>query len=348
MLSELLNWWVKQVLDLVPPTIRSRADGAPDACIISVEGHSETAPLTVRLGTRRTGQIADLGRFVLDATGMDEARSILRKHDRRHAVAVRVPGDVLLERTIALPLAAEADLASVLRYEMDSITPFAVEELFWTWSVVRRDRERRRLYIRLSFVPKMALPSLSAALEGLGTAPSWLEAATPTGAPRVIPLGHMAASEQRRRRNLRFGLGATAVLMIACIVLPFILQSMAQMRVEDRINALAPSLRLAETLRSRITRDSSAATLIAAEHGRVGDPLAVLSAVTAALPDDTFLTDLSIREGRLEITGESKAAAKLIAVLAASPTLKDPAFIASVTHAENGSDAFSIRAGIAH
>jgi general secretion pathway protein L len=231
---------------------------------------------------------------------------------------------------------------------MDSITPFTAEDLFWTWSVARRDRERRRLHVRLSFVPKIALPSLSAALEGLGSAPSWLEAVTPTGASRIIPLGHMAASEQRRRRNLRFGLAGTAVLLAACIVVPFILQSVAETRVENRIQALEPSVRLAETLRGRITRDASATSLMAAEHGRVGDPLAVLAAVTSALPDDTFLTDLSIREDRVEITGESKAAARLIAALAGSPTLRDPAFIASVTHAENGSDAFSIRAGLAH
>jgi general secretion pathway protein L len=348
MLSELFSWWAKQMRDLVPSAVRSRAEAPPDACVIAVESHRASVPLAIRLATRRAGQVADLGRFVLDATGMGEARSILRKHDRRHAVAVRVPGDLLLERTIVLPLAAEADLTSMLRYEMDSITPFAVEELFWTWSVVRRDRERRRLHVRISFVPKAALPSLTAALEGLGTDPCWLEAAMPAGAARIIPLGHMAASEHRRRRSLRFGLVGTAVLMIACILLPFILQSVAQMRVEDRIHALEPSVRLAETLRARITRESSAATLIAAEHRRVGDPLAVLSAVTSALPDDTFLTDLSIREDRVEITGESRAAARLIGALAASPTLRDPSFIASVTHAENGSDAFSIRAGLAH
>jgi general secretion pathway protein L len=231
---------------------------------------------------------------------------------------------------------------------MDSITPFAVEELFWTWSVARRDRERRRLHVRLSFVPKTALPLLSVALEELGTAPSWLETATSGGASRVIPLGHMAASEQRSRRNLRLGLAASAVLAAAVIVLPFIQQTVAEARIEDRISSLEPSVRLAETLRARITRDSSASALIAADYGRAGDPLGVLSAVTAALPDDTFLTDLSIRDGKLEITGESKAAARLIAALAASPTLRDPAFIASVTRAENGSDAFSIRAGIAH
>jgi general secretion pathway protein L len=347
MLSELLGWWMKQMRELAPPAIRGRADGPRDACVISAEGHLEAAPLAIALTTRRAGMESVLGRFVLDATGIDEARSILRKLDRRQAVAVRVPGDVLLERTIVLPFAVEADLANVLRYEMDSITPFAVEEVFWTWSVARRDREQRRLHVRLCFVPKSALPSLSAALEALGAVPSWLETATPEGASRVIPLGPMAASEQRRQRHLRLGFGAAAVLTAAVIVLPFIRQTVAQAGIEDRIAALEPSVRLAERLRARITRDTSGAALIAAEYGRVGGPLGVLSAVTAALPDDTFLTDLSIREGKLEVTGESKAAARLIAALAASPTLRDPAFVASVTRAENGSDAFSIRAGIA-
>jgi general secretion pathway protein L len=334
MLSDLWRWWVKQMLDLIPPAILHRTDGLPDACVVSMDGHA------INLATRRAGGTSALGRFELE-----QARSTVRKLDRRYAIAVSIPGDVLLERTLALPLAAEADLASMLRYEMDSITPFAAEELFWTWSVLRRDRERRRLHVRLSFVPKAALPTLTSALEALGVTASWLEVATP---PRVIPLGHMAASQQRQRRHLRLVLGATAALVVACVVLPGVLQSVARARVEDRIRALDPDVRLAETLRARITRDSSAARLIAAEHGRAGDPLAVLSAVTAALPDDTFLTDLIIRGARLEITGQSKAAARLIGVLAASPIVKDPAFVASVTRAENGSDAFSIRAGIAH
>jgi general secretion pathway protein L len=348
MQSELLAWWAKQMLDLVAPAIGNRRAQAPDACVIAVEDHPAVEPLSIRLGTRRAGQVADLGRFVLDEGGMDAARAMLRKLDGRHAVAVRVPGEVVLERTVALPLAAEAELGNLLRYEIDGITPFPVESLFWTWSVVRRDRERKRLHVRLSFIPKNALAALTAALEGLGVAASWLEAVAPSGAACVIPLGHTAESEQRRQLHLRIGLAGAAVLAVAAVVLPFILQSVRQAGVEERIAALQPDLRLAEALRARIGRDSSAEALIAAEHGRVGDPLAVLSAVTDALPDDTFLTDLTIRNLHLEITGQSKAAARLIGVLAASPVLKDPAFIASVTHAENGSDAFSIRAGVAH
>jgi general secretion pathway protein L len=344
MLNELPSSWIRQMVELLPPAIRSRADGPPDACIVSVHGH----PPTVRLAMRRAGAESELGDCALDATGIDEARSILRKQGRRYPIAMRVAGELLLERMLALPLAAEADLTTMLQYQMDSITPFAAGELFWVGTIVRRDRERRRLHVRLSFVPKSALPSLTSVLEEFGLSPSWLEAATPSGAPRIIPLSNMLASEQRQRRNLRLGFVGIAALAAASIVLPCVRQSMDRASVEDRIRALEPTVKLAETLRGRITRDSSAATLIATEHNRVGDPLAVLSAVTAALPDDTFLTDLAIRSGKLEITGQSKAAARLIGALAASPIVKDPAFVASVTHAENGSDAFSIRAGIAH
>lgn len=339
---EFLSWWIRQIRGLVPRSIRRRANGRPDACVVSVEPR---LPVAIQLSTRRAGTESALGRFVLDGPGIAGARSVLRKRD---PVVVSVPEAMLLDRTIVVPFAAEADLANLLRYEMETITPFSAEEVFWTWSVVRRDRDRRRLYVRLSFVPKVALPSLGAALDGLGVTASWLEAATSDGPPRIIPFGQMAASAQRHRWGLRLVLAGTAALAVAVVVVPFVRQSLALGHIEDRIQALGPDMRLAQGLRERMTRTSSAAALVAAEHGRVADPLGVLAAVTTALPDDTFLTDLSIRQGKLEMTGESKAAAKLIAVLAATPAIKDPAFIASVTRAENGSDAFSIHADVAH
>jgi general secretion pathway protein L len=346
-LSEFLNWWTNRMLELVPPTILNRTVGPADACVISAEESATSVPSTIQIAMRRAGRESMAGRFVLDAPGMAEAQLILRKLRRSHAIAVRVPGDLLLERPVVLPLAAEADVTGLLRYEMERITPFASDELFWTWSVTRRDRERRRLHVHLALVPKAALRTLSAALEGLQVAPSWLEAARQGGTPCVIPLGHMAESERRSRRRQRLAFAGTGGLMVAAIALPFILQFIALGKVEEQMRALEPRVQLSETLRQRIASYSSGATLVAAERSRGGDPLAVLAVVTAALPDDTFLSDLGLRQGKLEISGESKAAARLIAALAANPTIKDPAFVSSVTRAENGLDAFTIRADVA-
>ena len=55
---------------------------------------------------------------------------------------------------MTLPLAAERQPEGVLRFDMDRLTPFPAEDLFWTWVIERRDRARRMLHIGLSFIPK--------------------------------------------------------------------------------------------------------------------------------------------------------------------------------------------------
>jgi general secretion pathway protein L len=77
------------------------------------------------------------------------------------------------------------------------------------------------------------------------------------------------------------------------------------------------------------------------------DILRVLAKTTEILPDDTHLTDLSLRQRKLSLSGQSAAAAKLIGAIAADPFFKDPAFSAAVTRVQGGKlDAFSINAEI--
>lgn len=52
--------------------------------------------------------------------------------------------------------------------------------------------------------------------------------------------------------------------------------------------------------------------------------------LTRLLPDSTWLTDLTIRNEQVAITGFSSSAADLIAVLGASPLLSDPSFASPV------------------
>ena len=85
--------------------------------------------------------------------------------------------------------------------------------------------------------------------------------------------------------------------------------------------------------------------VLAAQRAKVGDPLAVLATLTDVLPDDTVLTDFSLRQRVVTISGQSGGAARLIPALAADPALRDPAFTAPVTRNETQhSDGFSIRA----
>lgn len=346
MLTEFATWWARQMLDLVPARFRSPDPARDNALVVAPEG-PPAAPHAIRLSQRKQGTESFLGSFAADAGGMARMRAAVGARPRG-AVVVRLPGEALLERDVALPLAAERAPQQALHYEMDRLTPFPSDAVFWNWAVTRRDKARARLHLLLFFVPKTALGGTLAALGRAGISPTLLEAATERGV-RTIALASPDPSGGLWRRRLTLaGQVACGALAVVVLALPFVRQSLALQAADRQIAQVRPATEQVEALRRRLSGAGAGADVVAAERGRLGDVLQVLSAITDLLPDDTFLTDLSMHQGKLGIAGQSAAAAKLIPVLAAEPALRNPSFVAPVTRIENGTvDQFSIRAELA-
>jgi general secretion pathway protein L len=299
-----------------------------------------------------------LGRFAMNAAGLDEAAVALhrpkgsgRSRERPRDVVLRLAPGALLERSVTLPLAAERDPASVLRYEMDRLTPFTADDVVWNFSVDRRDRARSQLLVRLSLVPLQALRPLLDALGGVEVTPTTLEVPTPAGEPRRLALTGVPGSAGAGGRLMTMAVSISTVGAVAALATPFVMQALARDAVEQRIAELAPRVAEVDALRHRLAAGAGA-DVIATERARIGDALQVLATVTDILPDDTVLSELSLRQGRLGISGQAQAAARLIPALAADPLLRNPAFVAPVTratdeHGAQGPDQFVIRADLA-
>lgn len=343
MFREFLEWWVRQLATLLPERLREGDARQADALVVATDAQGSHAELS----TRRGGRMAALGRYALDAAGMAQAVAALgRRGVRLEGAVLLLPASMLLERDVALPLAAERDPEQVLQFEMDRLTPFEAAEVFWTWTVRARDRARSRLHLRVSLVPQSTVRPLLDALGRIGVSPATLEFAVPGGVRRIA----LARARAGRGGRLRVALVATlcALLVAGVVVTPFAGQSLAARDTSARIAALAPDVAAAEALRARITREAAGRDVLSAERARVGDALAALAAATAVLPDDTYLTDLTLRQRRMVMNGRSAAAARLIGLLSAAPTLREPAFLAPVTRSDTGhADLFSIRAELA-
>ncbi len=340
MLRDLVLWWTRQLLALLPRRWRSDA-ALSDALVVSVVDGGRDEPELGLILRRRRREIP-LGRFRMDEAGERAARAAVRKRPRR--VILRPGSNAVLQRDVVLPLAAEREMMRVLRYEMDRLTPFTADEIFWSATVQRRDRAAGRLELLLSLSPKSLLQPVLAALERIGAAPTVIEAMN-DGLPRHIDLSPPPVA---RRRALAVAVTAVLVLAVAAAATPFVTQALAMHAVEARIAALQPQLRRVEALRRSLAAGAAGSDVIAAEQARNGDALQVLATVTDLMPDDTVLSDLSLRQGKLDISGRSLAAARLIPAMAADPTLRNPSFAAPVTRTPDGkADSFVIRAELA-
>lgn len=340
MLIEFATWWAEQMRDLLPASWSRRSGGQDSALVVSV------SDADLELSQRSRRRVSQLGRFGSDDAGLERARAALAARAHPKTMVLVPPADTLLEREVTLPLAAERDAGRVLGYEMDRLTPFTAQDVFWTWAVIQRDRVRGVLRLRLSLVPRTAVADSLSVLDRIGVIPTVMEAQAPDGAMRVITMSNGDSDGGIwRKRAMAGGLGLCGVLAAAAMAIPFLRQSAEMAAVEARIETLQPRVQLVEQMRRRLAGTSAGADVVAAERARTGDLLELLAVVTDILPDDTFLTDFTMNQGKLGLAGQSAAAAKLIPALAAEPLLKNPIFIAPVTRNETGAaDLFSIRA----
>jgi general secretion pathway protein L len=338
MLRDFVLWWARQLRSLLPRHLSAAVD-RPDALLATVEASH------LLLTVRRRGRETPIGRFAMTDEGAVSAKAALPR--RPPQVVLRPGADLLLERPVDLPLAAERELDRVIGFEMDRLTPFAAAAAVWQAQVTRRDPAQRRLSVRLSLVPRRVLAAPLDWMARADLAPTWLEATAADGTPRRMPL----SAQPLRRLGARITGAASiavAVLTVAALVTPFVVQSLARGATDRAIEGLGPQVAKVESLRRQQASSFAGADALAAEHARVGDALQVLAALTDLMPDDTWLTDLSLHQGKLNVSGQSPAAARLIPALAADPTFRNPAFAAPVTRAPDGhADTFVIRAELA-
>jgi general secretion pathway protein L len=88
-----------------------------------------------------------------------------------------------------------------------------------------------------------------------------------------------------------------------------------------RLRPLAP-------LPLRPTVYAESAGFIESERDKAGRPLVVLAAATRILPDDTYLTEIELRQRKVTLSARSAGAARLIGALASDPEFRNPGFSA--------------------
>lgn len=339
MLVEFLEWWGGQLRTLLPARLLNQP-GGEDALVADI---SVSGVLTLRRRRRGLEQrVAELRGDDASAPGL---RAALGNRARGEKVLLRVPASWVLERAVQLPLAAERDLTRLLGYEMERLTPFTAAELVWDHLVLLRDRARGRISLRLTMVRRTALDEAIAFLRPLGAVPSAVEAAMPDGM-RVLRLAREGGGASWL--SARTLAAAAGVLALLVAVSPFVRQAIRLSSLHEQLQAMAPRIGEVETLRRRISGTTAGGDAVAAETRRLGDTLEALAAITEVLPDDSYLTEFTMRERKITMAGLGASAPKLISGLSADPRVKNPAFTAPVTKSEtNHLDVFAIRAELA-
>ena len=344
------RWWGAQLVACLPARWRALVEERPESLLLDLH------PDEIVVWRERAGQPREYARIARslppEAQGAEFQRLRGAIDDPGVRTVLCIPSERVLQRNLVLPAAAEDNLRQVLSFEMDRQTPFKADQIYFDSRVRGRDASGRNINVELVLLPRAqldqeigTLPPGASALDGVD---AWRDA--PGGARRDINLLPVERRAGRRdvRVPLNLGLAALAVILLVVNMDELLTNRAAaveSMRAEvEKANTEA---RQVAALRNTLADSVAGANFLSDKKRSNPLTVALLDDLSRRLPEDTYLERLQIDNGEAQLQGQSKEAAKLIALIGASACLANPRLQGQIQpDARTGKERFQITADV--
>ncbi len=251
--------------------------------------------------------------------------------DQRRAQSARfeaivLPEKLLLRRTLSLPELQPSELRAALSLEVQSLSPFPLDELTWTHEVASRHSGTLSVDIVLCSRKLIAqhLETVQAQLKSQNPE-VWIPSARGPGFLLLSGFG-----EARRQRESAMWRSASAVLallaltlLLAIAVTPSAQLYLRALQANQAMTVLGQKAAAAIAQRETLVQASERLTDLTRLINKSVPPLQILKLITESLPDDTSLLSLQIQGLKVIITGQTVNAAALMKQLGGTPGLRE-------------------------
>ncbi|MET0065266.1 MAG: PilN domain-containing protein [Candidatus Thiodiazotropha sp.] len=256
-----------------------------------------------------------------------------------------------LIKRVTLPIEAEENLREVLAFEMDRHTPFNAQQVYYDYLVNQRDRHNRVLDISLVLAPIDKLKDALSQLEEHririnGIAPCD-EREPGINGVNLLPSGQRSKPIKRYRLVNGFLMLLLLVLLGLQLALPPYQKSHLSDSLEVTRSQYQEQANAVGALRDEVTAAERENRFLENKKLETHQVLEVLQELTLILPDDTWVSQFEIRDGKVHLYGQSVASAVLIPLIESSKLFRNVSFRSPVTqNSKNNTERFHISADL--
>jgi general secretion pathway protein L len=249
---------------------------------------------------------------------------------------VLTSGNVLF-RPLDFPKQAEDFLDGMIRTQIDRLTPWSADEALFGWSSPS-GMGLERIELTLAATSKQELEPLVQLATSLGAQSLAAFAVPPAAGDTPVKIkvfdqtlataaGRAVDTPRLLRRSL---LSAGVAAAVALLVAAYMGDSLdtEQQQLMSQISQRRAALRLGPD-------GNSALGLLAKRKQSSPSSIVVLEALSKALPDGTYVTELRIDGDKVQVVGMTQDAPSLIRLIEKSPQFARATFFAPTTRAQN-------------
>jgi general secretion pathway protein L len=253
-----------------------------------------------------------------------------------------------------MPAATEENLTQVLAYEMDRLTPFKADEVYFDHRVLSRDPGTAQIQVQLAVARRTLVDALVARLRALGVSVQGVTVRDDVGHGEtpfdLLPSEQRGERETSRERLIQRSLiGAVAALLVLALLLPVWQKRETIIAMHPLLGKAKQDAEATDAIARELERQVADYNfLLTRKHGTY-PALAYIEEITRLLPDSTWVQQLDIKtlgKGReVQISGETLSSSKLIEILEQSALLQNAATRGTVVRGSiPGNERFMIAA----
>jgi len=338
-------WWVRELSGLVPKRLQRRFAAARGRLILL--STAEGMELVYESGDQCT-TVATIPAHA-EVSPSQRVIAALERRQRRAAsrAVLRLPAERALRLSLSLPAAAQRNLAQVIAFEIDRRTPFNRDEVYWAHRVTEFDRAKKRMRVELVVVLRAVAEAALRTAATLGVVVARAEVSGVDTASHFVLNGLLGSRERRSSSVATVAsaalMGLAALLAVVALFMPLyrahaVADTLAAELAAAKAQAAA-SLRTQKEIEATIEADRTVFT----RKRQMAMTSDVLRELSHLLADDTWLTELQLNRGELQIAGYANSATALLTSLEQSGAFSHSAFRAPVVPDQKlGREQFSI------
>jgi general secretion pathway protein L len=279
---------------------------------------------------------------------LNEVPPSVREQTCGGVVEIMVPASAILQRRLdVLPAESLPYLETIVRHQMETSFPWPEADVLHSLEVEKRTDGK--LDVCVHATSRSAIASALATAEACGASEIFVVAngESTENPKRTSILAAIGAERKAALDRLRLLARYSAVALLALAGCVIAWTTFAGWSLSSEVAALDRDIADRRVILRRAMEAGATAENISLEAKKKLTPAAVvvLDELSALLPENTYLTDLSLEAGHLRLTGVSAIAAELVPLLEGSGHFKNAAFYAPTTRIAGGtSDRFSIEA----
>jgi len=356
--SEFFHWWQAELTQLLPRKWRAGLLGQQALCRLSLE----RGRLQLVLETQ--GRETALGSSYFSALPGVSAAGVWQEDDSlppsvdavaaakqqllsniatldsksRGRVVLELADDYLLIRDITLPLVSDGDIASVLAHEIDRLSPFQKDKVCYGYEVLQKNVQAGKIRLRLICLERAVLESLLAQCAELGLGVTQVQRKTELpGTEAFSETQNLLPADQRPPKEKLWNganqgmAGLALVLLLAVLMLPLWHYDNQIDGLSEEVDALLEQSKVVRAKQARLVGALDIRDALVERKNNELEKIIILHNLAQVIPDNTWLTRVTIRHSALEIEGESEKSSDLIEKLESQAAFYQVEFASSVT-----------------